>query len=130
MNQHPIENLMKYSLENIKNMIDVNTIIGDPVHTQDGSTIIPISKVGFGFAAGGSEFDTVESKCDLNKDNPFGGGAGAGVSIKPVAFLVVREDTIRLLPIDHNNSYEKIIDAIPQLIDTIKGFFVEKECQN
>ena len=127
MEQHPIENLIKHTLENIKGMIDVNTIIGDAVHTQDGSTIIPISKVGFGFATGGSEFESQNPKCDLNRPNSFGGGSGAGVSIKPVAFLVVREDTIRLLPIDHNNSYEKIIDAIPQLVDTIKGFFVENK---
>ena len=118
MEQHPIESLMKNTLENIKGMVDVNTIIGDPVHTPDGSTIIPISKVGFGFASGGSEFQTLNRKCECNTTYPFGGGAGAGISIKPVAFLVVREDAIRLLPIDHNNSYEKIIDSIPQLVET------------
>lgn len=127
MDQHPIENLMKNTLENIKDMIDVNTIIGDAVYTQDGTTIIPISKVGFGFAAGGSEFNSVDIQCESNRLNPFGGGAGAGVSIKPVAFLVVREDIIRLLPIDHNNSYEKIIDSIPQLIETFKGMVVKQD---
>lgn len=127
MDQHPIENLMKNTLENIKDMIDVNTIIGDAVYTQDGTTIIPISKVGFGFAAGGSEFNSVDRQFESNRLNPFGGGAGAGVSIKPVAFLVVREDIIRLLPIDHNNSYEKIIDSIPQLIETFKGMVVKQD---
>ncbi len=121
MEQHPIENLMKTTLENIKDMVDVNTIIGDAVHTQDGSTIIPISKVGFAFAAGGSDMEFSNKNYEVNKLNPFGGGAGAGVTIKPVGFLVVREDAIRLLPIDHNNTYEKIIDSIPQLIETFKG---------
>ena len=127
MDQHPIENLMKNTLENIKDMIDVNKIIGDAVYTQDGTTIIPISKVGFGFAAGGSDFNLRNERCENNKYNPFGGGAGAGISVKPVAFLVVREDTIRLLPIDHNNSYEKIIDSIPQLIETFKRLLTKHD---
>lgn len=127
MDQHPIENLMKNTLENIKDMIDVNKIIGDAVYTQDGTTIIPISKVGFGFAAGGSDFNLHNDACENNKYNPFGGGAGAGISVKPVAFLVVREDTVRLLPIDHNNSYEKIIDSIPQLVETFKGLLTKQD---
>lgn len=127
MEQHPIENLMKDTLENIKDMIDVNKIIGEAVYTQDGTTIIPISKVGFGFAAGGSDFNLSGKQNCSNELNPFGGGAGAGVSIKPVAFLVVREDTIRLLPIDHNNSYEKIIDSIPQLVETFKGVISKQD---
>ncbi len=127
MDQHPIENLMKNTLENIKEMIDVNKIIGDAVYTQDGTTIIPISKVGFGFAAGGSDLNLHSKDFENDKFNPFGGGAGAGISIKPVAFLVVREDTIRLLPIDHSNSYEKIIDSIPQLVDTFKSLITKQD---
>ncbi len=132
MEQHPIENLMKTTLENIKDMIDVNTIIGDAVHTKDGTTIIPISRVGFGFGAGGSDLPMGDNSHNTNKPNLFGGGAGAGISIKPVAFLVVREDTIRLLPIDHNNSYDKIIDAFPQLIEVFKGMFVKdsSDCED
>ncbi|PRR78821.1 putative spore protein YtfJ [Clostridium liquoris] len=120
MENHPIENLMKSTMESIKNMIDVNTIVGDPVESKDGSLIIPISKVSFGFASGGSEFSTC-----LNSDNakyPFGGGSGAGVSVKPVAFLVIKCDSIRLLPMEQNNSYDRIIDSVPQIMDTIKNF--------
>lgn len=120
MENHPIENLMKSTMESIKNMIDVNTIVGDPVESKDGSLIIPISKVSFGFASGGSEFNTC-----LNSDNakyPFGGGSGAGVSVKPVAFLVIKCDSIRLLPMEQNNSYDRIIDSVPQIMDTIKNF--------
>lgn len=119
-NNHPIENLMRCTMENLKEMIDVNTVIGDTVETNDGSYIIPISKVSVGFASGGSEFGT--EKIDSEKDHryPFGGGSGAGVSVKPVAFLVIRENSIRLLPVDTNNTYDRIVDTIPQVIDMIK----------
>ena len=127
MSEYPIEGLMNTAMNSIKEMVDVNTIVGYPIQTSNNVVIIPISKVGFGFAAGGSEFNSVDRQCESNRLNPFGGGAGAGVSIKPVAFLVVREDIIRLLPIDHNNSYEKIIDSIPQLIETFKGMVVKQD---
>ena len=120
MDNHPIENLMKSTMENLKGMIDVNTIVGDPVETKDGSFIIPISRVSFGFASGGSEF----SQC-LTKDNPeypFGGGSGAGVTLKPVAFLVMKNNSVRLLPLESNSSYDRIIDTVPQVIEMFKEF--------
>ncbi|MGL4730363.1 MAG: GerW family sporulation protein [Clostridium sp.] len=121
MDNHPIENLMKATMENIKDMIDVNTIVGNPVTAYDGTVIIPISKVSFGFGSGGSEF---ESSKDCNSINhPFGGGSGAGISIKPVGFLVVKGDSVRLLSVDHNNSYDKLIDSIPQAFDMLKDLF-------
>ena len=126
MENHPIENLMRSTMENIRDMIDVNTIIGDPIETKDGSVMIPISKVSFGFASGGSEF---ESKYDAtqNVKFPFGGGCGAGVSVKPVAFLVAKNDTIRLLSIDHENTYDRIIDTIPQVMDMLKSLSKDKD---
>lgn len=129
MENHPIENLMKTTMESIKEMIDVNTIVGDAVESKDGSLIIPISKVSFGFASGGSEFnDKGTSTC---KDKyPFGGGSGSGVTIKPVAFLVIKGDNVRLLNIDAENTYDKIVDSIPQIIDIIKGFFKNDEKKN
>ncbi len=121
MDNHPIENLMKSTMENIKDMIDVDTVIGNPVTAPDGTTIIPISKVSFGFASGGSEF------CGNIKDtypkHPFGGGSGAGISIKPVGFLVVRNGSIRILPVDQDNTYDKIVDTIPQMVDMLKDLF-------
>lgn len=125
MESHPIENLMKTTMENIKDMIDVNTIIGKPVNTPDGTVIIPISKVSFGFGSGGSEFEN--AKVNNCGKHPFGGGSGAGVSIRPVGFLVVKCDSIRLLSVEHNNSYEKIIDNIPQFFDMAKDLF-KKPC--
>ncbi|MBL4930957.1 GerW family sporulation protein [Clostridium paridis] len=119
-NSHPIENLMRCTMENLIQMIDVNTVIGDTVQTNDGSFIIPISKVSFGFASGGSEFGAEKTNKATTSDFPFGGGSGAGVSVKPVAFLVLRENSIRLLPVDVNNTYDRIVDTIPQIIEIIK----------
>ena len=119
-NEHPIENLMKSTMESIRNMVDVNTIIGAPVETKDGSYIIPISKVSFGFASGGSEFSPHDFDTNTDNNYPFGGGSGAGVSVKPVAFLVVRQESVRLLPIEADTTYDRIVDTIPQVLDMIK----------
>lgn len=132
MDNHPIENLMKSTMESIKDMIDVNTVVGEPVTAYDGTVIIPISRVSFGFASGGTEFENIREvdKCDRH---PFGGGSGAGISIKPVGFLVVRGESIRMLPVDHHSTYDKIVDTVPQIMDMFKNMFSkdnenEKEC--
>lgn len=121
---HPIEGLMRTTMENIKQMIDVNTIVGEAVETKEGGTIIPITKVSIGFASGGSEF-CKESKMAENKtDFPFGGGSGAGMSVQPVAFLVVKDDQVKLLPVKHSsNSIEKIVDELPEIIDEFVSMF-------
>ncbi len=118
-NNH-IEKLMRSTLENIKEIIDVNTIVGSAIESKDGSTIVPISKVSFGFASGGSEFNT-DKEIREAKDFPFGGGSGAGVTIKPVAFLVIKNDTIRLFPVDQVNTYDRIVDSIPQIMDLLNN---------
>lgn len=131
MNEHPIENLMITAMSSIQNMVDVNTIIGEPIETQVGITIIPISKVSFGFAAGGSEFrgETLKEYNKKDKDEeiqyklPFGGGAGAGVSINPVAFLVVQEGSVKLMPVDHDSCLDKILDYIPDLMQKLNEMF-------
>ena len=129
-NVHPVENLMKSTMENLKDMIDVNTVIGDAVETKDGSYIIPISKVTFGFVSGGSEFGNVCIGPNENMSNhPFGGGSGAGITVKPVAFLVLRKDVVRLLPVEQNNTYDRIVDSVPQIIDIVKGFFNEDKAK-
>lgn len=125
METHPIEGLMKSTLENLKDMIDVNTIVGDPVETADGTLIIPVSSVSLGFASGGSEFPA-KSQNNMNSNFPFGGGSGSGVTIKPVAFLVIKEDSVRLLPVNQKNTYDKIVDGIPQIIDMLKNSFSQK----
>jgi sporulation protein YtfJ len=128
---HPIESLIKTAMESIKEMVDVNTIVGDAVETPDGSVVIPVSRVTFGFAAGGSEFDAKESQKDNQKDDkqkiPFGGGSGAGVSIQPVAFMVVGQEQIRLLPVSQNAMVERVIDVAPQIINQIRGIFTNTD---
>ena len=131
MNEHPIENLMITAMSSIQNMVDVNTIIGEPIETQVGITIIPISKVSFGFAAGGSEFrgETLKEYNKKDKDEeiqyklPFGGGAGAGVSINPVAFLVVQEGSVKLMPVDHDSCLDKILDYVHDLMQKLNEMF-------
>lgn len=127
MSEHPVENLMKSTMENLKDMVDVNTVIGDAVETQDGTCIIPISKVSFGFASGGSEFQGKNAVDKVDSKFPFGGGSGAGVTVKPVAFLVVKQDSVRLLPVDADNTYDRIVDTVPQVVDMIKDLF-NKNC--
>ncbi|HOJ10715.1 MAG TPA: GerW family sporulation protein [Clostridiales bacterium] len=128
MLEHPIEGLMTTAMESIKEMVDVNTIVGDAVQAPDGTVIIPISKVSFGFAAGGGEYSgnnkggkkDEERNEEGNAENskfPFAGGSGAGVSINPVAFMVVGNGQIKLLPVNINSSVEKILDLIPELIN-------------
>lgn len=119
-NKHPIENLMKTTMENLKDMIDVNTVIGDGIETADGGYIIPISKVSFGFASGGSDFPKNRENPTPDGRFPFGGGSGSGVTVKPVAFLVLQNGGVRLLQVDQNNTYDRIIDTIPQVMDRLK----------
>lgn len=126
MADHPIQGLMQTAMENIKEMVDVNTIVGDPVETPDGSVILPISKVGFGFAAGGSEFSVEDSDSRSDAHNaqvalPFGGGSGGGVSITPIAFLVVGKQGVKVVPLDNQTHiYERLIDLAPQVVEKIQ----------
>ncbi len=127
MNEHPIEALMNTAMSNLKDMIDVDTVVGDAIDCGNGTTIIPVSKVSFGFAAGGSEFkgETVDqyskegSDEDITYRLPFGGGSGAGVSISPIGFLVVSNDCVKMLPVDHCSAIDKLLDYVPDVLDKI-----------
>jgi sporulation protein YtfJ len=127
---------MKTAMENIKDMVDVNTIVGDPVETPDGTIIIPISRVSFGFAAGGSEFESVEEKKEHGRGEkkgnglPFGGGSGGGVTVQPVAFLVVGGGQVRMLPVDRNAMFDRLLDMAPQLISQVQSMFGGNKNQN
>ena len=135
--QHPIEGLMVTAMNSIQDMIDVNTIIGEPIETSNNVIIIPISKVGFGFAAGGSEFkgETIDEYTKRDKEEaiqyrlPFGGGSGAGVSISPVAFLIVQQNTVKLLPIEHGSCVDRLLDYVPDLMDKLNSY-LNKSMQN
>ena len=125
MSEHPIEGLMTTAMNSIQDMIDVNTIIGEPIETSNNIVIIPISKVSFGFAAGGSEFkgETVDEYRKREKEEevqyrlPFGGGSGAGVTINPIAFLVIQGENVKLMPVNYSSSIDKLLDYIPDLLD-------------
>ena len=131
MSEHPIESLMMTTMSSIQNMVDVNTIIGEPIESKSGITIIPISRVCFGFAAGGSEFsgETLKEYNKKDKDEeieyklPFGGGAGAGISIHPVAFLVVEGNNVKLMSVDHESCIDKLLDYVPDLIQKMNDMF-------
>ena len=135
--QHPIENLMLTAMNSIRDMVDVNTIIGEPIETSNNIIIIPISKVGFGFAAGGSEFkgETIDEYTKREKEEaiqyrlPFGGGSGAGVSISPVAFVVVQQNNVKLLPVEHCSAIDRLLDYVPDLIDKVNAM-LNKQMQN
>ncbi|PWI56613.1 GerW family sporulation protein [Sulfoacidibacillus thermotolerans] len=129
MQEHPIQSLMQTAMENLKEMVDVNTIIGDPVETPDGNIILPISRVGFGFAAGGTEFrlgkekPTSSAHTAESQNLPFGGGAGGGVSISPMGFLIVGQHGVKLLSAEPGNQlYDRLIDLTPTLIDRLEAF--------
>ena len=135
--QHPIENLMLTAMNSIKDMVDVNTIIGEPIETSNNTIIIPISKGGFGFAAGGSEFkgETIDEYTKREKEEaiqyrlPFGGGSGAGVSIAPVAFLVVQPNNVKLLPVEHCSAIDRLLDYVPDLMEKA-NIILNKNIQN
>ncbi|HYK72696.1 MAG TPA: GerW family sporulation protein [Pseudoneobacillus sp.] len=138
MSDHPIQGLMTTAMESLKEMIDVNTIIGDPVETPDGSVILTVSKVGFGFAAGGSEFvldgggssqsqGQGQGQGQGQKQHPFGGGSGGGVSITPIAFLIVNSQGVKMLHLDESTHLlEKILDLAPQAVEKVQQMFAKK----
>ena len=136
MSEHPIEGLMITAMNSIQDMIDVNTIIGEPIETNTNVIIIPISKVSFGFAAGGSEFkgETINEYSRKDEEEqvqyrlPFGGGSGAGVNINPVAFLVVQANNVKLLPVSHSSAVDKLLDYMPDAIDKVNNL-INKQMQ-
>ena len=116
MEKHPIQGLMDTTMDNIRDMVDVNTVLGDAIIAQDGSTIVPVSKVSFGFVAGGGEYTAQGAK----ENYPFAGGAGAGVTIQPVGFLVCGDSHVRMLPAQTKCVTERAIDLIPGIMEELK----------
>ncbi len=113
-----INNIMNTTMGNLKNFIDINSVVGDPITTPDGTTIIPVIKVNVGFASGGSDFASSKPK-----DN-FGGGGGGGISITPIAFLVVKDGNVRLLQTSKNvTSADKAVDMMPEMVDKVSSLF-------
>ena len=121
--QHPIDNMMQTTMESIRGMVDVNTVVGAPVMDQKGTTIIPISKVSFGFVAGGGEYAVEDGKQKPVPTDifPFAGGTGAGVSVQPVGFLVVTDKQVKMLPAQTTGGMERMVELLPQLIEELNA---------
>ena len=118
----PLNDLMRSTMEKIHEMVDTNTIVGQPITTPDGVTLIPISKVSFGFGSGGGDYGKVQPK-------DFGGGAGAGVKIDPVAFLVIKEGTTRVLPVavPASTTLDRVVEMVPDLMEKVEKYFDKKK---
>ena len=121
--QHPIDNMTQTTMESIRGMVDVNTVVGAPVMDQKGTTIIPISKVSFGFVAGGGEYAVEDGKQKPVPTDifPFAGGTGAGVSVQPVGFLVVTDKQVKMLPAQTTGAMERMVELLPQLIEELNA---------
>ena len=119
-----LNDLMRSTMEKVREMVDTNTIVGQPINTPDGVTLIPISKVSFGFGGGGGDYGKTP------KEN-FGGGAGAGVKIDPVAFLVIKDGITRVLPVavPPASTVDRIVDMVPAVVDKVEKFFDKKEAK-
>ena len=126
MSEHPIKSVMAAALEGLKGIADVNTVIGEAVETTNGTVIIPVSKVSLGFVIGGSDFAGTSIVDD--QDNLFGGGAGGGVTIEPIAFLVVTKDDIKMMSVDSQSATSmRILDLIPKAINVASDIFSKKK---
>ena len=124
MAEHPIQGLMNVTMDKIRQMADSHTIIGKPIKTDDGTTILPVSRISFGFASAGTDFD---GKNAANKDL-FGGGSGAGVNIQPVAFLVVKDGCVRTIQLsDGSNTVDRALTMLPELVDKVSALLKKDE---
>ena len=116
-----LPNMLENTIAKIRDMVDVNSVVGDPITTPDGVTIIPVSKVSVGFGGGGSDF---VSKNANKQENPFGGGAGGGVKITPIAFLIVKDGSVRMLPVaaPANTTADRLVEMVPDVLDKVSSF--------
>ena len=129
---HPIGELMQTAMASIKDMVDVNTVIGDPVVAASGATIIPISKVSFGYVTAGGDMDCQDKthKAPQERETfPFAGGSGAGVSVQPVGFLVVSKDTVRMLPAQSLTVADRVVELIPGVVEDVKNLFAKPDAK-
>lgn len=126
---HPIENVLNTTMSELNKMVDVNTIVGNPFVTPDGCTIIPISKVSFGFVTGGGEYGE-GVKAPIETRYPFAGGTASGVTITPVAFMVEKQDQIKLLTATERDLIDKILESIPQMASEVRKMFEQGKAQS
>ena len=125
-NNHPINEVLQTTMERIHEMVDANTVVGTPIVTQDGVTLIPVSRLSLGCATGGSDFGKTQ-----NVAKNFGGGAGAGVNVIPVAFLIVKDGSVRLLPVapPPDDSISRIVELVPEMFEKVTGYIDKKTAE-
>lgn len=123
MNQK-LPNMLDSTIQKIREMVDVNSVIGDPITTPDGVTIIPVSKVSVGFGGGGTDFASKTSQ-----ENPFGGGVGGGVKVTPICFLIVKDGNVRMMPVAQpaNSTTERLVEMLPDTLEQINSFMESKK---
>ena len=125
MDKNPIGELMQTTMENVKNMLKVDTVVGEPIITPDGITLVPISKISVGFGGGGVEFGN-KAKAEAR---PYGGGNATGVKIDPIGFLVIKDGTVRMINVTPpaSNTVDRIIDMVPQVMDRVDAFIAKQK---
>ena len=123
--EHPLSDMMTNSMSKIKDMVDVNTVVGNPITTPGGVTIIPVSKVSVGFGGGGSDF----TKKTAAGDNPFGGGVGGGVKVTPICFLIVKDGNVRMMPVAEpaSSTADRIVEMVPDTLDKLTAYLDSKK---
>ena len=127
MDKNPIGELMQTTMESVKNILKVDTVVGDPIYTPDGITLVPISKISVGFGGGGVEFNTKSSGDKM----PYGGGNATGVKIDPIGFLVIKDGCVRMVNVTPpaSNTVDRIIDLVPQVIDRVNAFIDKQKAE-
>lgn len=117
----PLSELMETTMNKVREMVDTNSVIGEPINTPDGVTVIPISRVSFGFGTGGSDYGKTEDK--------FGGAGAAGVKIEPVSFLIIKDGVTRVVPvaIPPMGPVDRILDMVPEVMDRVDGYLARKK---
>ena len=122
--KNPIRDLMQNTMENVKSILQTDTVTGDTIYTPDGTTLVPISRISVGFGGGGVEFGAARKA----EPRPYGGGNATGVKVEPIGFLVIKEGVVRMVNITPpaNNTVDRIIDLVPQVIDRVDAF-IEKQ---
>lgn len=124
MENHPINELITTTIQKVREMLDANTVVGEPIKSGD-ITLIPVSKISMGFASGGSDLPAEKQKAGSNN---FGGGGGAGINITPIAFLIIHNDNVRLLGVGAaNNTLDRIVDMVPGVVDKVSGMIDDKK---
>ena len=128
MDKNPIGELMQNTMENVRSILKVDTVVGDPIHTPDGIMLVPISKISVGFGGGGVEFNQKK----VGENRPYGGGNATGVKIEPIGFLIVKDGSVRMVNVTPpaNNTVDRIIDLVPQVMDRVDAFIDKQKSEN